>query len=80
MCGVLLGLDQESWKSPHPDGLHQDSIRSLAGFFNNVKGYYLKRVQVDSRWTPDGVHLDVWLSVTTSLSHSIFGVFHVRLE
>ena len=48
MCGVLLGLNQES-------------IRSLAGFFDNVKGYYLKRVQVDSKWTPDtlsGVYLD----------------------
>ena len=44
-------------RSPGRVLILMDSIRSLAGFFNNVKGYYLKRV-----------HPDVWLSVTTSSS------------
>ena len=26
----------------------------------------LREVQMDSWWTPDGVHQEVWLSVTTS--------------
>jgi hypothetical protein len=70
-CSGFKGLDQESWKSLHPDGVQQEYTWSLAGFFNNVKGYYLERVQMDSRETPDGVHQDVWLSVTTSVVQPI---------
>ena len=53
----------ESWNNLHLDGLHQEYTWSLAGFFDNVKGYYLKRAQMDSKWTPDtvpGVYLDSW--------------------
>jgi len=28
---VLAGLDQESWYSLHPDGLHQESSWSIPG-------------------------------------------------
>src|ERR1700677_1728915 len=30
-CSGLAGLDQESWNSMNPDGLHQDSIRTPSG-------------------------------------------------
>jgi len=46
------------------------SIRSLPGVQQDslivYSGCYLREVQMDSRKTPDGVHQDLWLSVTTS--------------
>jgi hypothetical protein len=71
--GVLLdymwspALVLRDWiRSPGKVSILMEYTWSLIGFFNNVKGYYLERVQMDSTWTPDGVHQDAWLSVTTS--------------
>ena len=57
-CLGFKGLDQESWKSLHPDGVQQDSLVVY-------NGCYLERsldgVLMESRWTPDpvpGVYLD----------------------
>ena len=63
------GLDQESWKSLHPDRVHQESIWRIPRVYQDSlmvhNGCYLKRgsdgLQEDSRWTPDtipGVYLD----------------------
>jgi len=68
-CSGFNGLDQESWKSLHPDGLHQESSRSIPGVQQDslvvYSGCYLERspdgVLMESRWTPDtvpGVYLD----------------------
>jgi hypothetical protein len=49
------GLDQESWKSLHPDGLHQESIWRIPGAHQGSmmvhNGCYLKR-------GPDGLQED----------------------
>jgi hypothetical protein len=69
-CSGFTGLHQGSWNSLHPDGLHQESTWSLPGVQQDslivYSGCYLREVQMDSRKTPDGVHQDLWLSVTTS--------------
>jgi hypothetical protein len=76
-CSGFKGLDQEPWKSLHPDGVHQESIWSLSGVYQDSmmvhNGCYLKRgpdrllIQFQEfTWTPDGVHLDLWLSVRPS--------------
>ena len=65
-CSGFTGLDQESWNSLHPDGLHQESTWSLPGVQQDAlivyNGCYLKRgpdgLQKDSRWTPGGLHVD----------------------
>ena len=68
-CLGFKGLDQESWKSLHPDGLHQESNRSIPGVQQHslvvYNGCYLERsldgVLMESRWSPDpvpGVYLD----------------------
>jgi hypothetical protein len=57
------GLDQESWKSLHPDGLHQESIWSIPGVHQDslmvYNGCCLERgpdgLLMDSRWTPGGL-------------------------
>ena len=68
-----------------PSGVYLEYTWSLAGFLGNTQLLHLKRgpggLQVNSRWTPDGlqilyqeftrtpdgVHQDPWPSVTTSL-------------
>jgi hypothetical protein len=51
-CSGFKGLDQESWKSLHPDGFHQDSIRSIPGVQQIslivYNGCYLREVLMDS--------------------------------
>ena len=43
--------------------LHVEYTWSLVGF---IVAATLREVLMDSRWTPDGVHQDPWLSVTSS--------------
>ena len=57
-------------------GHHLEYTWSLAGFFNNVKGYYLKRVQVDSRWTPGGPLMES-IRKHGSVSQAQFGIIIV---
>ena len=61
-CSGFKGLDQESWKSLHPDGLHQESIWRIPGAHQGSmmvhSGCYLKR-------GPDGLQ-EAWLSVRPS--------------
>jgi len=63
-----------------PSGVYLEYTWSPAGFLSNTQLLHSREVQVDSRWipdglqiqyqeftwTPDGVHQDPWLSVTTS--------------
>ena len=54
-CSGFKGLDQESWKSLHPDGVHQESIWRIHGVHQDSmmvhNGCYLKR-------GPDGLQED----------------------
>jgi len=56
-----------------PSGVYLEYTWSLAGFLGNTQLLHLKRgpggLQIlyqEFTWTPDGVHQDPWLSVTTS--------------
>ena len=54
-CFSVTGLDQESLKTPHPCGLHQDSRGSLPGVYQDsmavLNGCHLER-------GPDGLQMD----------------------
>jgi hypothetical protein len=55
LCSGFKGLDQESWKNLHPDGLYQESIWRIPRVHQNSmmvhNGCYLKR-------GPDGLQED----------------------